>query len=284
VTLAEQLTGMVLFVTAAVGFVRRAERGADLLTRWLAIAATLAAFSRLNYFLFPSLYSPWFYTGDVLRLTSFVAVLTGAAAELLRTQRDLAAAAALEERRRIARDIHDGVAQDLAFVVQQGRRLLRRGDVPGLWPLVAAAQGALDESRHAVAALRRPSGRPLPDALAATAQEIAGREGAAVETDLAAGVSVPADTEEALLRIVREATINAIRHGRASVVRIELREHPRLRVAVIDDGRGFDVDAARRGPGRMGLASMAERAQAIGAELSITSVEGSGSRVEVQLR
>src|SRR5439155_25307962 len=110
---------------------------------------------------------------------------------------------AREQRRRLARDLHDGVAQDLAFIVQHGRRLLRRDDAPpDLHRLLTAAQGALDESRHAISSLRRPGGRPLPEALAAAAEEVAGREGGRVELDLADGISVPAHTEEALVRLV----------------------------------------------------------------------------------
>ncbi|MDP9293903.1 MAG: histidine kinase, partial [Actinomycetota bacterium] len=147
-----QFITMLLFSAAAVGYTRRATRTADELDRWLAIATTLGAFASLNYFLFPSLYSEWFYAGDVLRLAFYLALLVGGALELRRTREALATAAVFEERQRIARDLHDGVAQDLAFIVQHGRYLARQ-DVGArrIQPLVTAAQAALDESRHAIA-------------------------------------------------------------------------------------------------------------------------------------
>jgi len=117
--LGAQLTVMLLFGVAAAGFARRAERTGDELSRWLAIAATLATFSWLNYLLYPSLYSGYFYAGDVLRLGFFLALFVGGALELRRTRHVLATAAVLEERQRIARDLHDGVAQDLAFILSK---------------------------------------------------------------------------------------------------------------------------------------------------------------------
>ena len=280
--LAVQLVDMLLFATAAVGFGRRAERNGDGLACWLAIAATLGSFSRLNYFLFPSLYSEYFYAGDVLRLGFFLALLAGGVLELRRTQRVLVNAAVLQERERIARDIHDGLAQDVAFILQHSRRLARREGAPaGLDQLIQAAQRALDESRHAIAALVRSGEEPLAEAVTLTAHETAGREGCDVEVDLDCDARVPPQTQEALLRVLREAMINAIRHGGASTIRIELRDRPRLRLAVIDDGRGFVVDDAAGAPGRLGLRSMATRVHAIGGALVIQSEPGGGTTVEV---
>jgi len=280
--LGAQLVDMLLFAVAAIGFARRAERTGDGLAGWLAIAATLGSFSRLNYFLFPSLYSPYFYVGDVLRLGFFLALLAGGVLELRRMQRTLLNAAVLQERERIARDIHDGVAQDIAFILQHGRRLAERDGAPaGLDHLVQAAQRALDESRHAIAALVRSSEEPLSDSVTLTAHETAGRENCFVEMDLDCDVQVPSATQEVLLRVLREAIINAIRHGGAASIRVELRDKPRLRMAVVDDGQGFHVDDARNAPGRLGLRSMATRVRAIGGDLVIESEPGRGSRVEV---
>lgn len=277
-----QLITMLLFSAAAVGYSRRAERTEDELDRWLAIAATLGAFARLNYFLFPSLYSEWFYAGDVLRLAFYLALLVGGGLELRRTREALATAAVFEERQRIARDLHDGVAQDLAFIVQHGRYLARQ-DVGArrIQPLVTAAQAALDESRHAIAALARPRHQSLAEALGNTAREAAEREGAEVETDIPEGIAMPSAREQALLRVVREATLNAVRHGGARTVRIELRETPGLSLCVTDDGKGFDVSEAAAASGRMGLKGMAERVRDVGGELSIDSEPGGATRVTV---
>jgi signal transduction histidine kinase len=281
--LATQLTVMLLFGVAAAGFARRADRTGDELRRWLAIATTLGAFAWLNYFLFPSLYSPYFYAGDVLRLGFFLALFVGGVLELRRTQQVLATAAVLEERRRIARDIHDGVAQDLAYILQQGRQLAAQPQAPtAMRHIVVAADRALDESRHVIAALERSGGEPLIDALRATAIEAAGREGGRVEMDLDATVAVAARTQEVLLRVLREAIINAMRHGRAETIRIELRGDPAVCLVVSDDGCGFDVDAAAQS-GRLGLRSMAARIAELGGDVTIASRPGSGTRVEVRL-
>ena len=77
VVLASELMTMLLFAVTAIGYVRVAEARREDLADWLAVAATLGAFSRLNFFLFPSLYSPYFYTGDVLRLGFFIAIAVG---------------------------------------------------------------------------------------------------------------------------------------------------------------------------------------------------------------
>jgi signal transduction histidine kinase len=284
VVLSSELLSMALFAVAAVGYARRADLRHDAFAYWLAIAATLGAFSRLNFFLFPSLYSPYFYTGDVLRLGFFTAIAIGGLLEMRRLRRVLASAAVLGERERIARDIHDGVAQDLAFILQQGRRLAAAPGAPKrLAALVTAAEGALDECRHAIAALTRSGDEPLAEALTLTAVETAGREGAEVEAHIDADVAVTAVIQEALLRVTREAIINAVRHGRAGTVKVELRSDPSLQLEVTDDGSGFDVASAMSAPGRMGLRSMQARINAIGGEFAIQSSPGEGARVVVTL-
>ena len=271
-----------LFAAAAVSFAVRAEHTFDDLARWLAVGATLGAFARLSFALSPSLGAEWFYTGDLLRLGCFGAVFAGAVHETTRLQRALATSAVVDERHRIARNLHDGVAQDLAFVVQQLRRLAGHDDrPPGLDRLVGAAERALDESRHAVAALARPADRSLGEMLELTAREAGEREGCTVETDLEDGVAVPARTHAELLRVVREAVINAARHGQADRISVRLRDRPMLCITVTDDGRGFDTDLTP--VGRMGLASMHARVHAIGGELAITSVPGRGTEVRVTL-
>ena len=250
--------------------------------RWLAIACTLGAFSRLNYVLHPSLDTSWFFIGDALRLGFFLALLAAGVEELRWTQRRLTDAAVLQERQRIARDIHDGVSQDLAFILQQGRALRGRvGPLPGIERVITAAQQALDESRVAVATLARPPSQPLSEALAQTAREAAEREGSTVQTDLVQGIAVPGPTQEAMLRVLREAVINAARHGGARRIQVQLREHPRLCLSVSDDGRGFDVGRAAMAAGHHGLRGMAERVAGIGGELSIESEPGRGTEVRM---
>ena len=110
-----------------------------------------------------------------------------------------------------------------------------------------------------------------------------GREGAEVRTDIDPAVAVTDVTQEALLRVTREAIINAVRHGHAGTVRVELRSGPLLQLAVIDDGAGFDVERAMATPGRMGLRSMKARISGIGGRLEIRSAPGQGTQVTVTL-
>jgi signal transduction histidine kinase len=278
-----ELAAMVLFAVAAAGFARRAARTADDLTRWLAPASALAAFAALNYFLFPSLYSAWVSLGDVLRVGFYLLVLVAIAREIGAYQREHAALAVLEERRRIARELHDGLAQELAFIAVQSRALADGTPGEPLRRIASAAGRALDEARLAISALTRPGLEPLEFALADAAEEVAYRAGAAVELDLAPGIDVLPDQRDALVRITREAIANAVRHGHAEKVEVRLTNGDGIHLAIVDGGLGFDVtETERKAPG-FGLTSMKERAHAIGGELSVSSAPGDGTRVAVRL-
>ena len=275
--LAVQMISTVLFAAAAVGFSRRAERTGDELLSWLAIAATVAAFARLNYFLFPSVFTDWVYTGDALRLVFFVLLMVGAVREISLYQRQLGEAATLEERRRIARDLHDGLAQELAYISSQARGLKQE---PVSARLVAAADRALDESRSAIAALTGPLDESLESAVARAAEDVADRHGAEVRLDLAEGIDASLETRDAFVRIVREGITNAIRHGSATRLAVRLENSRGLRLEIEDNGSGFDVAGSAGGSG-FGLVSMRERARAIGGDLRIESVTGRGTTIEV---
>jgi signal transduction histidine kinase len=195
-----QLTGMAFFALAAIGFAERAHRSGDELFAWLAVAAALAAVSRLNYLLYPSLYSRWVFTGDAFGLAAYVVILAGAAQEIRGYWATSAKAAVLEERRRIARDLHDGVAQELAYIARQAGRAGQRGN-PGTERIAAAAERALDEQRRALAALTAPLDEPFERALAHSVESIAARSESSVTCDLASGVAVSPVAQRDLLRI-----------------------------------------------------------------------------------
>jgi signal transduction histidine kinase len=277
--LAVQLLVMVLFAVAAAGFVRRAERDRDEFIAWLAGGVILGAFARLNYFLYPSLYTKWVYTGDAFRLLFYFTILIGAAREIRSYWHAAAAAAVLEERRRIARDLHDGLAQELAFIGRNVRRLDRESPVVRRVELGAAR--ALAESRRAIAALTEPLDRPLDAVLADVAHDVAAREGTRVALTLAPGVTVTPVQREALIRIASEAITNAARHGGADLVRVRLEDDGGVALRVADRGRGFDP--ARPPRGGFGLISMRERAEAVGGRFQLTSTPGRGTVVEVIL-
>ena len=273
-----QLIGLLLYSVAAIGFARRADRTGDELMSWLAAAMTVAAFSRLNYFLFPSLNSEWVYTGDFLRLATYVLVLAGALREITGYQRDLAEVAVYRERRRIARELHDGLAQELAFIISRAHQLAAEREEPA-GHIARAAERALGESRHAIATLARPPEAGLDASVAQAAEEVAARERVTLELDLEQGVIVDDSVHDALMRIVREAVSNAIRHGHARSVQVRLARADELVLCIEDDGVGLGDGP---GPG-FGLISMRERAHALGGTLDVAPRRPHGVRVEVRL-
>jgi signal transduction histidine kinase len=271
-----------LYLVAAVGFVRRAEETGDELFGWFALASPFGAAAALNYVLFPSLYPGWVYSADIFRLGFYLMIAVGAAREIAAWHEQLAEAAATGERRRIARDLHDGLAQELAFIVGQTRSLVEKSGEDGPFAnIAAAAERALDESRTAIAALSRNVDDPLDVALAQAAEDVAARTGAHIRFDLQPGIHVAPEVREDLARIVREAVSNAARHGEASHVIVALSNTDGIRVSVTDDGKGFDVEAPRRRG--FGLTSMRERAEMRGATVSVESRPGAGTKVEVVL-
>ncbi|MDP9453681.1 MAG: sensor histidine kinase [Actinomycetota bacterium] len=278
-----QLTLLVLFSVAAVRFSRQGHEQGDELLRWLGAGAAFSAFARLHYFLFPSLYSNFVYSGDLLRLGAYVFFLVGAAREIDAYWRDQTRVAAVEERRRLARDLHDGLAQELAFIRSQTAAMAAGMAVPGMTQhLSAAAERALTESRLAVDALSSEADdESLADALVRAAEDVASRAGATVEVEADESCPISLVGREVLMRVAREATTNAVRHGQASVVSLRLAvQDDRLCLSVTDDGTGFDPTAARRG---YGLRSMRERAAGLGGELRVTSAPGQGAVVEVDV-
>jgi signal transduction histidine kinase len=283
VVLAVQLLTMFLFAAAAFGFSARVAKTGDELMRWMAIGAVFAGFARLNYFLYPSLYSDWVYTGDVFRLLFYLALLVGAMREIRGYWEGEAHSAVLEERRRIARDLHDGAAQELSFILRRLRGF-KGLDEAVLAPVVAAAERGLDDSRWAIAALSRPFDEPLDTAIAEAVEQVAARSGIRLALDLAEDVRVTPDVREGLIRIACEAVNNAANHSGAELVRVELVKGERVQLLVHDEGSGFDpAEVVRGSHGGFGLASMRERAEELGAQLTIATSPGGGTRIEVEV-
>jgi signal transduction histidine kinase len=280
-----QLLGALVYAVAAWRFIRLASATGDDFLRWVGIASVFATFSRINYFLYPSLYSDWVYIGDFFRVLFYVTLLVGAVFALEQYWRDHAAAVVLEERRRVARDLHDGLAQELAYIVRRAHRARdSAGAAEDLERIAAAAERAIVDSRLAIAALTRPIDEPLDVALAQALEEVAGRTGASIDLHLTPGIDVGVDAKEALIRIAAEAVGNAARHASAGSIRVQLTNGPPLRLRVTDDGVGFDPDeVALATAGRFGLQSMRQRAAAIEARLEVSSRPGGGTSIEVVL-
>ena len=189
--------------------------------------------------------------------------------------------ATAEERRRIARELHDGLAHELAFIASKTRRPIRGTDESlELRELADAADRALDEARRAITVLSAAQPQSLACAVAQTAEDLGDRLDLAVHLDLSDDIEIAGDVTENLLRILREAMTNAAKHGASSQVTVRLQRDDGIRLVVEDDGCGFDPDAASLSRG-FGLLSMKERAESVGGLLNLDSAPSHGTRVEV---
>ncbi|WP_157558876.1 sensor histidine kinase [Nocardioides sp. Soil774] len=283
VFLAAQALSAVALLFASLHFTRQARvRGGDEVLRWVGPGCALLGFARVNYLLFPSLYSGWFYTGDVLRTAGYVCLLVGATREIGGYWAARADVAVAEDRRRLARELHDGVVQELSWIRSEARTLsLDAGSARPAQSILDASDRALDEARAAVDALGRNPDEPLGYALHRSARDVAERHGARVVVELDDSVRADQHQRHALARIVREAVGNALRHGGAGCVRVTLEATPAGgRLVVEDDGRGFDVHATAYDDG-YGLTSMRERAQELPGACVVTSAPGRGTSIEV---
>jgi signal transduction histidine kinase len=277
--LALELAVAALYGMATVGFLRRSRRLGDEFFGWLAIASVLAAASHVNYLLYPAINSQSLYAGDMFRFAFYAVLLLGSMREIWSYWHALSKAAVLEERQRIACDLHDGLAQELAYLARNLDSLDGVADQNCLTRLRRAVERAQLESRRAISALAAPSGQPFEVALAQAVTEVAERYHVELDLDLTDDVRLSAARREALVRIACEAVTNAARHSGASRVNLGLeRDGPGARLWVSDKGRGFDTAATGGG---FGLTSMRERARSVGGRLTMTSKPGKGTSVRL---
>jgi signal transduction histidine kinase len=282
VVLVSQLVIGAMLFCAALGFARQARRRDDELRKWLAVASLVGAFSRVHYFLFPSLYSPWLHTGDAFRFVYYLLILVAGLREIAAYQPRLAEAAVANERRRIARDLHDGLTQEIAFVAGGLRSGSRRALNPDeVAPLLDAADHALVEARQAVVALSSADDEPLGAAIGRLASALALRAGLEITLHVPRDIEAPAPVRAALLGITREAVTNAVRHSGGRSLIVTLSDGDALRLQVCDDGVGFPVESQTRGGAGFGLTSMRERAGLAGGAMTVRSRPGAGTLVEV---
>jgi signal transduction histidine kinase len=279
--LAAQVLSALCFFVASVAFTRQARSRTGELVRWLGPACALAAFARVNYVLFPSLYSDWLYTGDLLRTASYVVLAVGAAREISRYWAAQAQVAVLDDRRRLARELHDGLVQELVYIRSAAHSLSpERGKLPQ--QIIGACDTALDEARSAIEALGHRSEEPLGFVLHRAARQVAERyDGRRVVVDLDDSVHADQRQLHALVRITREAVSNALRHGQARSISIRLsRAGTTRRLSIEDDGCGFDAARLSDSTG-YGMTSMRERAEALPGCFHVDAVPGRGAIVEV---
>ncbi|ADB50949.1 sensor histidine kinase [Conexibacter woesei] len=206
-----------------------------------------------------------------------------------RAERARLSAALQAQRRAIARDVHDGIAQELAFIAAQlGRLDQGAGDGDLAHELRAAARRALHEARLTIELLRAPpdvSFERLVEQAVATFQA---RFGVPVELRLELSDDVSADRERctAVLRILGQALVNAAEHGTPRCVHVLVHASAAgLALTVTDDGAGDRAGAASCAPAPRGwgLVSMRERAELLGGSFSFNARPGVGAEVAVVL-
>ncbi len=236
---------------------------------------------------------------DDLRLLHTIGEMVATAVERARLYRRSNEAGALEERNRLAREIHDTLAQGLAATALQldtADALLDAGAEAERVrnPVRAALEGTrrnLEEARRSVLDLRAAplEGRTLAEALAELAREhdrrtLGPRDAEGSEPEVrfrAVGAArpLPARIEAAFFRVAQEALANALEHAEASRVSVELISRPQtLELVIRDDGRGLDDTSAPKG--RFGLVGMRERMRLVGGTLQVESTPGEGTRVD----
>jgi signal transduction histidine kinase len=270
---------------AAFGFHRRARGSGDELMLWLAGAGLVGSVPHAAYFVLPSDFADWVYIGDGRVSVFFGIALVGAVRDFAARQVRLKADEAAAERQRLARDLHDGIAQELAFIATQARLAQHVSGEQWIADITNAADRALAESRGALRVLTNSSTSPA-EILVAAAEDVAQRAGAGVRFECDDDLSElsSAETRDALVRIVREAVTNAVRHGQATMVTLRLHYgKDGLRLTIADDGIGFDPSGVTTHESGLGLASMTARAVALGGRLHVDSQPGAGTSVELAL-
>ncbi len=299
-----QAIGAALFAAAAASARRRAVRGGPVSEGFLAVGLVFAAFAQLHLAFYPSAYAGIMTSGDLLYLAFDVILLLGIEAEtraytvelrhanlgLERLREAEVGRAAIEERARLSRELHDGLAQDLWFAKLKVGRLAALPDLdPEARSLCSELDEAIDagltEARQAVMALRAEdhAADSFSELMARYVDDYGDRFG--IRTEFVCARDVPRlDTrvEAELLRIAQEALSNILRHADATVVRVEVaRAHGLVVLTVRDNGRGFDPSAV---DGRgFGLTSMSERAALIGGRFTIDSRPLDGARVTIEI-
>lgn len=223
------------------------------------------------------------WAAEALLVTLAGAAMTYAAVKgEFAARRREGAAHALAERQRVARDLHDGLAQDLAFIVANTPALERT--MGAGHPVAVAASRALAVSRSTIADLSGPICGDTRLCLEAVGLELQDRFGISISTEVTTDRNLDDYTREHVSRIVYEAVTNAVRHGGAQHVLVWLSPHvPGVCLRVWDDGRsGGPGDPEPHAEG-FGMRSMRERVTSLGGSFSVSRPRTGGTRVECVL-
>jgi signal transduction histidine kinase len=271
-----------LNLLAIVGWGRRLAETGDDLAQWLALGFTLLLFSSLHLVFAPPRGPMYVAADDYLRLLAFALMLVGAWRAIRSAELGRAVA---EERARVAREIHDGLAQYLFAVSTHAQMLEGGAPVEEVGPqLKEAAALAQQEARFAILALSSASGTaPFDSALRRYVEFLTADGGLEVDLEIDPTIRLAPDEQIEIFRIVQEGLGNVRRHANAT--RAEVVIGKRLSgerfVAIEDDGEGFPPNAATTGNG---LRNMHDRASSIDGGFSVRSTPGLGTALEVVLR
>ncbi len=300
IALVIQATTAAIFLVGALLYRRSYLRNGPVLDGYLAVAMLIGAISEIHFYFYPAIYGGLVTTAEALRLAFFVVLLLGINAESrsdLRALRTAYAAldrlrlseaerATLEERTRLARELHDGLAQDLWFAKLKHERLVPL--VPDEHRSLAievtqAIDAAIAEAKQAVVTMRAAEerDRSLGELISRTVDEFSGRSGVRADLSLAdVPEALPPRTQVEVLRILQEALTNVRKHADATVVRVNAEVAERsFQLSIIDNGRGFRPEETS-GDG-LGVQGMKERARLLGGDLLVFSEPSGGTAVQL---
>ena len=230
------------------------------------------------------------FTPDTLLLLSAVGAQLGTAIERARLSQQAVALAALEERNRIAREIHDTLAQGLAAIALhlEAAQALAETKPEAVQTKIAQALNLartnLQEARRSVLDLRAAplEGSTLPEALRMLAQQTIDESRVTLDITIDEGIErLPPALETGLYRIAQEALANMRKYAHASHVALRLeRVEDQLRLTIEDDGVGFDLEQVTPTvESGFGIKGMSERAHLLGGQLELCSMPGTGTSV-----
>jgi signal transduction histidine kinase len=295
----------VLLVLAALAFARGPVRAGGIPRSYMTIGLVVAAFSQIHFILYPAVYSGLVSTGDALRIAFYLVLMAGINAAARQDLAELRAAnarlrllsvaekdrAAIAERARLARELHDGLAQDLWTTKLEFDRLAAA--VPPSDPVVNdqiqrvrhAIDAAAREARDAVAALRQgfDAGLSLADELPRRLDAFADRTGYPIDLELdPEAADLPGVEASEVLRVIDEALHNVQKHADATRIRVGVKrlDDTSIAITIDDNGRGFVAGTPTEGHGLVG---MYERAALLGGRLAIDTAPGDGTSVRLEL-
>jgi signal transduction histidine kinase len=266
------------------------EHAQDLQELCSSILAPLVARERVIGYLNLAHHEPGYYSEHQAKLVLAIANQAAGAIENARLYGRAQAIAAMEERQRLARELHDSVSQALYGIglgTYAAKNLLERGQpgVPEALDYVTSlASAGLAEMRALIFELHPESLEieGLVVALSKQAEALRARHRIEVETEFPAEPEIPLETKEVLYRVAQEALHNTVKHANARQVHVRLtRVNGDLLLNLRDDGQGFDPHGSF--PGHLGLRSMRERVSQLGGAFEIESAPGKGTTIHVRI-